>query len=89
MNADDDEIPVYSLEITARISGLSAETILHYQEQGFVRPLPSPNDSQCLFDDEALRTLRRIEHLRSTCGVNDAGLKLILHLMDELERLRG
>ena len=49
----------YSLEITAHLTGMSAETILHYQEQGLIRPEPVSG----LFDDEALRTLRRIEHL--------------------------
>jgi hypothetical protein len=41
-----------------------------------------------VFDDESLRSLRRIEHLRATCAVNDAGLKLILDLLREVERLR-
>lgn len=75
----------YSLEITARLTGMSAEMILHYQEQGLVRAEPDSG----LFDDEALRTLRRIGHLQETCGVNDAGLRLILHLMDEIERLKN
>lgn len=75
----------YSLEITARLTGMSADTILRYQEQGLVSAGPDSGT----FDDEALRTLRRIEHLRETCGVNDAGLRLILHLMDEIERLKN
>ena len=61
------------------------ETILHYQEQGFIRPLP---ESANQFDDEALRTLRRIEHLRDTCDVNETGLHIILGLMTDLEQLR-
>jgi MerR family transcriptional regulator/heat shock protein HspR len=84
MNPDDET--VYTLEVFARISGVDAQTILHYQQQGFLRPLP---DSGNHFDDEALRTLRRIEHLRETCGVNEAGLRLILDLLDELDRLRA
>ena len=75
----------YSLEVFARISGVDEETILRYRERGFIRPLPTDGD---LYDDEALRTLRRIEHLRVTCGVNDAGLRLILDLLEEIERLR-
>lgn len=75
--------PTYSLQVTARLTGLNEDTILFYQEQGFVRCAGSGH-----YDDEALRTLRRIEHLREACGVNDEGVKLILRLMDELERLR-
>jgi MerR family transcriptional regulator/heat shock protein HspR len=83
MNPDNET--VHTLEVFARISGVDAETILHYQEQGLIRPLPDSTDQ---FDDEALRTLRRIEHLRETCGVNEAGLRLILDLLDEVEQLR-
>ncbi len=88
MNADAGEAALYSLDLTARITGMAEETILHYQERGFIRALPDPQGEHDLFDDEALHTLRRIDHLRSTCGVNDAGLGLILHLINELERLR-
>lgn len=41
-----------------------------------------------LFDVECLRQLRRIEHLRTSCEVNDTGLKLILDLLHETECLR-
>lgn len=82
-----DDEAVYSLEIVARLSGVAAETILRYEEQGLVRPLPAAGETR-FFDDEALRKLRRIEHLRSDLGVNESGLKLILGLMDEVDRLR-
>jgi MerR family transcriptional regulator/heat shock protein HspR len=83
MTPDDDS--AYTLEVFARISGVDQETILHYQQRGLVRPLPG---SRGLFDDEALRTLRRIEHLREVCGVNETGIRIILDLLHELERLR-
>jgi DNA-binding transcriptional MerR regulator len=41
------------------------------------------------FNDEAIRTLRRVEHLRTTCGVNLAGIKMILDLMNQVERLQS
>jgi MerR family transcriptional regulator/heat shock protein HspR len=80
-----DDETVYTLDVIARISGVDAATILHYQEQGFIHPLPESGNR---FDDEALRTLRRIEHLRETCGVNETGLRLMLDLLDEVERLK-
>lgn len=76
-----DDPASYSLEVVARITGISSQTILHYQETGLIRSDP--------YDDETVRTLRRIEHLQSTCGVNEAGLRLILGLMEEVERLRA
>lgn len=81
-----DEDDIYTLEVIARISGVDAGTILHYQELGFIRPV---EDSRQQYDDETLLTLRRIAHLRETCGVNEAGLRLILGLMADLEQLRS
>ena len=75
----------YSLEVFARISGVAEETILRYRECGFIHPVHGHGER---YDDESLRTLRRIEHLRETCGVNDTGVRLILELLEEIERLR-
>ena len=79
---DAGEQSTYTLDIVAEITGVSSQTILHYQEHGLIPTTPS-------FDDETVHTLRRIEHLRSTCETNIAGLKLILELTDEVERLRA
>jgi len=78
----------YTLEVIAEMTGLDARSIVHYQEQGFIRPAPDTAEDDAIFDAESLRQLRRIEHLRATCAVNDTGLKLILDLMHELECLR-
>ena len=79
---------VYTLDIVAELTGCSSQTILHYREQGLVASLPESHAEVLQFDDEALRRLRRIEHLRSTCEMNISGLKLVLGLLDEIERLR-
>ena len=74
----------YQLEIVAQLTGISSQTILHYQTQGFIHPTENSRE----FDEDALRTLRRIEHLRQTFEANEAALKLILDLMDQVERLQ-
>ena len=70
----------YTLEILAEITGVSTQTIVLYQEHGLIRPE---------FDDESVRALRRIEHLRETCELNLAGLKLLTSLLEEVEQLRA
>ena len=75
----------YQLEIVAQLTGISSQTILHYQEQGLIRAGGNPSE----FDEETLHTLRRIEHLRQTCEANESGLKLILDLMDQVEQLKA
>jgi len=69
----------YTLDILAEITGVSTQTIVQYQEHGLIRPE---------LDDETLRALRRIEHLRESCEMNLAGLKLLTDLLNEVEQLR-
>lgn len=84
MNPEDET--AYSLEIVARLSGVDAELVMRYREEGLIRPITGSDDC---FDDEAVRTLRRIEHLRSAYGVNENGVRLILGLLEDVELLRG
>jgi DNA-binding transcriptional MerR regulator len=74
----------YSIEIIARLAGVTPQTVLHYHELGVI--LPATDNLE--FDTEGLRQLRRIEHLRITHGLTDSGLKFISGLLDEIERLR-
>ncbi len=76
---DDTHPQTYTLDILAEITGVSTQTILHYQEQGLIREE---------FDDETVRSLRRIEHLRESCEMDLKALKLLTRLMDEVEQLR-
>lgn len=69
----------YSLEIVSELTGASTQTIVQYQEHGLIRPE---------LDDETIRAIRRIEHLRETCEMNLAGLKLFTSLLTEVEQLR-
>lgn len=76
----------YTPEVLAGITGITIQTILLYQEHGIIHPL---SEAGPLFDDEAVRTLRRIEHLRDVCEMNLAGLKLLAGLLGEVEELRA
>jgi DNA-binding transcriptional MerR regulator len=75
----------YDLEFVAELTSIASQTILDYQEQGL---LPG-TDGHGGFDDESVYTLRRIEHLRRTYEANPSGIKLILELTAEVERLRA
>lgn len=77
----------YTLEFTAELTGISTQTILHYREEGLV-PCGQAAAEQTRFDDESLRALRRIEHVRSECEMNLSGLKMMMGLLQEIDRLR-
>lgn len=78
----------YTLDVVARVSGVSSQTVLHYHEQGLIRSITEDESGGGRFDDETVHRLRRIEYLRSTYGMDLSALKLTLNLMDEVERLR-
>ena len=80
---------VYALEIIVELTGLPAATILQYKQHGLVAPVAARGPGARQFDEEALRTLRRIEHLRARYEMNLRGLKLMLDLLEEVERLRA
>ncbi len=78
----------YSIEVIAGLAGVDTTTVCYYHEQGFLQPVSREGTTAPLFDADSLRQLRRIEHLRATCGVNETGLKLIFQLLQEVEQLR-
>jgi DNA-binding transcriptional MerR regulator len=80
---------VYTIEATARILDVPRHTILVYYKHGLVSPVVDPDCGGYYFNDEAIRVLRRVEYLRTVCGVNLDGIKLILDLSNEVERLRA
>lgn len=78
----------YTLEILSEITGVSTQTIRLYQEQGLIRHGATPAEKE-EFDDEAVRALRRLEHLRASFGVELSGLKWLTGLLEEIEQLRA
>lgn len=80
---------VYTLDIIVQLSGVSSETVLAYQEQGLIAHTELPNADSPRFDDETLRTLRRIEHLKACYGMGLPGIRLMLRLLQETERLEA
>jgi DNA-binding transcriptional MerR regulator len=79
---------VYTLEAAASLTQIPRRLIAVYFKHGLVSPVMDPACSGWYFNDEAIRILRRIEYLRSACGLNMAGIKLIMDLAAEVERLR-
>ena len=69
----------YTLEVLAQMTVLSTQVLVSYQEHGIIQPQ---------YDDDTVRRLRRIEHLRESCEMNLEGLRLMSRLLDEVEHLR-
>lgn len=79
----------FPLEDFAELSGVSVERIQFYLEQGLILPVQGARSEPSHFDTHSLRTLRRIEHVRVTFGINTDGLRLVRELLAEIDRLQA
>jgi len=66
---------------------MSQRRIAVYCRYGLVTPIA--NQRGYYFDGRSIKTLRAIEGLRSVCGDDLAGIKMILRLMNEVQRLNS
>lgn len=80
---------VYTIESTSRLVNVSRRTILVYCRHQLLSPASVTTDHGYYFDRDAIQALRRIEALRTVCGQDLAGIKIILELTRALERLRS
>jgi len=79
---------LYTLEEAVRLTHLPRRQIVRYCQCGLVAPVAAPEAGGWTFNDEGLRRLRRLDALRQNYGVNLQALRLIVELLDEVERLR-
>jgi DNA-binding transcriptional MerR regulator len=80
---------VYTIEATSHLVNVSRRTILVYCKHHLLSPARATADHGYYFDRDAIRGLRRIEALRTVCGDDFPGIKIILDLTAALERLQS
>ena len=78
---------VYSIEAAAHLLDIPRRRIAVYCRYGLLTPVA--NEHGYYFDGKSIKTLRAIEGLRSVCGDDLAGIKMILRLMNEVQRLNS
>lgn len=79
---------VYTIEAAERLGHVPRRMIAVYYKHGLVSPVIDPAYGGYYFNAEAIRTLRRIDYLRTQYELNLLGVRMILQLMNEVERLR-
>jgi MerR family transcriptional regulator/heat shock protein HspR len=78
-----------SLDMAAYLARMSRHAVLVCRRRGLTILCRGPGYGGLHCNQEAVRTLQRIEYLRSTCGMNLTGIAIILKLMTEVEELRA
>jgi len=80
---------LYSLDVAAQLAGVPRRSILIYCRAGLVRSIFQPPYGVMAFTEEAIHTVRRIEHVRATHGPDLTLLKALFDLLEEVEQLRS
>ena len=86
-NAFDPSRPRYMISVAAELVGMHPQTLRIYEQKGLVRPKRTAGNTR-LYSDEDIQRLQLIQRLTSEIGLNLAGVERVLHLEDELARMR-
>lgn len=79
--------PVYVISVAAELAGVHPQTLRVYERKGLLDPSRTSGGSR-RFSERDLARLRRIQGLTSA-GLNLEGVRRVLELESELDRLRA
>jgi MerR family transcriptional regulator/heat shock protein HspR len=77
----------YVISVAARMIGIEAHTLRYYERLGLVQPERSSGNIR-LYSEEDIDRLRYIKALMSDCGVNLAGVEVVLRLMQRMKDMQ-
>jgi MerR family transcriptional regulator, heat shock protein HspR len=81
------ERPRYMISVAAELVGMHPQTLRIYESKGLVRPKRTPGNTR-LYSEADVDRLRLVQHLTTELGLNLAGVEQVLHMQDELMRMR-
>ncbi|MFL6197221.1 MAG: MerR family transcriptional regulator [Thermoanaerobaculia bacterium] len=76
------------ISVVAERYGIHPQTLRLYEREGLIKPARSAGNTR-LYDEEAIRRLEIILTLTRDLGVNLAGVEVILHMREQMERMQG
>ncbi|QGU05654.1 Putative heat shock protein HspR [Corynebacterium comes] len=79
---------VFVISVAAELAGMHAQTLRTYDRMGLVTPMRTTGGGR-RYSRKDISLLRRIQQLSQEEGVNLAGIKAIIELSEENERLRA
>jgi MerR family transcriptional regulator/heat shock protein HspR len=83
-----EEQPVYVISVAARMVGMHAQSLRHYERIGLVRPSRSQG-RQRLYSQADIARLRQIQRLMQDLGVNLAGAEVIIRMNERIRSMEG
>lgn len=84
---DRESKPRYVISVAANMVGIEAHTLRYYERLGLVQPERSSGNRR-LYSEEDIERLHYIKALMSDCGVNLAGVEVVLKLMQRMKDMQ-
>jgi MerR family transcriptional regulator/heat shock protein HspR len=79
---------VYRIGVIAERYGIHPQTLRMYEREGLLRPARTEGNTR-LYDADTIERLEIILTLTRHLGVNLAGVDVILHMKQRMERMHG
>src|ERR687887_2082296 len=83
-----DDAPVFVISVAAQLAGMHAQTLRQYDRLGLVTPGRTVGGGR-RYSARDVALLREVQRLSQDEGVNLAGIKRIIELEHEVDRLKG
>ncbi len=79
---------VFRIGAIAERFGIHPQTLRLYEREGLLRPVRTEGNTR-LYDSDTIERLEIILTLTRDLGVNLAGVEVILHMKEKIERMQG
>jgi MerR HTH family regulatory protein len=79
---------LYDVRTAAEYTAVDPDGIVSYCREGMVRAIEYKENGEPLLDEDGIYWLRRIQDLRTEMRLEGPVLRVVLDLMQEVERLR-
>jgi MerR family transcriptional regulator/heat shock protein HspR len=87
----DNEMPsdraLYIISVAAELAGVHPQTLRIYERKGLLNPARTAGNTR-RYSDRDIDRLRTIQKLTQEYGLNLAGVKMIVELENEMDRMR-
>jgi MerR family transcriptional regulator, heat shock protein HspR len=84
---EDQDRAVYIISVAAELAGVHPQTLRIYERKGLLRPARTAGNTR-RYSDRDIERLRMIQRLTQAEGLNLAGVRMIVEMEDEIERMR-
>jgi MerR family transcriptional regulator/heat shock protein HspR len=83
-----EELGVYVISVAAELAGVHPQTLRMYERKGLISPKRTSGNSR-RYSERDVEWVRRIQQLTQDEGINLAGVRMIIELQRELERIQS